>query len=118
MKPFHQSDNLRGSKNLIKPCGVKRLFARAALTGFGLAKQTVSALCLLSLAATISAQKSHTDLTARSVEDLINIEVTSVSKKEEKLFQTAAAVYVITQEEIRRSGMSSIPDLLRRVPGL
>ena len=31
-----------------------------------------------------------TDLTARSIEDLINIEVTSVSKKEEKLFQTAA----------------------------
>jgi iron complex outermembrane receptor protein len=49
---------------------------------------------------------------------LMNIEVTSVSKKEEKLFQTAAAVYVITQEEIRRSGLTSIPELLRLVPGL
>lgn len=48
----------------------------------------------------------------------MNIEVTSVSKKEQKLFQTPAAVYVITQEEIRRSGMMSIPELLRRVPGL
>ena len=48
----------------------------------------------------------------------MNIEVTSVSKKEEKLFQSAAAVYVITQEEIRRSGLTSIPELLRLVPGL
>ncbi|HJQ22980.1 MAG TPA: TonB-dependent receptor [Blastocatellia bacterium] len=48
----------------------------------------------------------------------MNIEVVSVSKKEERLFETAAAVYVITQEDIRRSGMASIPGLLRLVPGL
>lgn len=64
------------------------------------------------------AQKPAADLTTTSLEDLMNIEVTSVSKKEEKLFQTAAAVYVITQEEIRRSGLTSIPELLRLVPGL
>ncbi len=48
----------------------------------------------------------------------MNIEVTTVSKKEQKLSQAPAAVYVITQEDIRRSGMTSIPDLLRMVPGL
>ncbi len=48
----------------------------------------------------------------------MDIEVVSVSKKEEKLFETAAAVYVITQEEIRRSGLTSIPELLRLAPGI
>ena len=75
--------------------------------------------CLL-LTAGICAQTPTTedDLLDRSLEDLTQIEVTSVSKKEEKLFQTAAAVYVITQEDIRRSGMTSIPELLRLVPGM
>jgi iron complex outermembrane receptor protein len=63
-------------------------------------------------------QKTTADLTAASLEDLMNIEITSVSKKEAKLFQSAAAVTVITREDIRRSGMTSIPDLLRMVPGL
>ncbi len=48
----------------------------------------------------------------------MNIEVTSVSKKEQKISQVAAAIFVITQEEIRRSGASNIPDLLRMVPGM
>ncbi|MFN2510578.1 MAG: TonB-dependent receptor plug domain-containing protein [Pyrinomonadaceae bacterium] len=76
------------------------------------------ALALACLGTVAMAQQPPDDLTTRSIEDLMNLEVTSVSKKEEKLFQSAAAIYVITQEEIRRSGMSSIPDLLRRVPGL
>ena len=44
--------------------------------------------------------------------------VTSVSKKEQKLSEAAAAVYVITQNDIRRSGATSIPEALRMVPGL
>jgi iron complex outermembrane receptor protein len=58
------------------------------------------------------------DLTEASLEDLMNIQVTSVSKKEQKLSRTGAAVYVITQEDIRRSGASNIPDLLRMAPGV
>lgn len=58
------------------------------------------------------------DLTSTSIEDLMNMEVTSASKKEQKLSQVAAAVYVITQEDIGRSGAITIPDLLRMVPGL
>jgi len=58
------------------------------------------------------------DLTLMSLEDLLSIQVTSVSKKAESLSETAAAVYVITQEEIRRSGATTIPDLLRSVPGV
>ncbi|HEX6187630.1 MAG TPA: TonB-dependent receptor [Pyrinomonadaceae bacterium] len=70
------------------------------------------------MSTTILAQKPGSDLTDKSIEFLMNIEVTSVSKKEEKLFQAAAAVYVITQEEIHRSGLTSVPELLRLVPGL
>lgn len=57
------------------------------------------------------------DLTQTSVEDLLNVEVTSVSKKQEKLSKTPAAVFVITREDIARSGATNIPDLLRMVPG-
>lgn len=53
-----------------------------------------------------------------SIENLMNLEVTSASKKEQKLSQVAAPIYVITQEDIRRSGALNIPDLLRMVPGL
>lgn len=60
----------------------------------------------------------QTDLTQVSIENLMNMEVTSVSKKEQKLSRTAAAVFVITQEDIRRSGATNIPDVLRMVPGL
>ncbi|MCH7928038.1 MAG: Plug domain-containing protein, partial [Candidatus Dadabacteria bacterium] len=48
----------------------------------------------------------------------MNIEITSPSKKLEKLFDTPAAVYVITSEDIRRSGAKNLPDVLRIVPGV
>ena len=44
------------------------------------------------------------DLSNASLEQLMDIEVTSVNKKEQKLARTAAAVFVISQEDIRRSG--------------
>jgi len=58
------------------------------------------------------------DLTDRSLEDLMNIKVTSVSKTEQTLSRTASAIFVITAEDIRRSGATNIPDLLRMVPGM
>ena len=58
------------------------------------------------------------DLSQVSLEDLMNIQVTSVSKKEQKMSQAATAIFVITQEDIHRSGATNIPDLLRMVPGL
>jgi iron complex outermembrane receptor protein len=61
---------------------------------------------------------AQTDLTKVSIEDLMNIQVTSASKKEQKLSRVAAAIFVITQEDIRRSGATSIEDALRVVPGL
>jgi iron complex outermembrane receptor protein len=63
-------------------------------------------------------QSSPSDLTQVSIENLMNMEVTSVSKKEQKLSEVAAAIFVITPEDIRHSGATNIPDLLRMVPGL
>ncbi len=64
------------------------------------------------------AQSAQADLTALQIEDLMNVDVTSASKKEQKLSQVPAAIFVITQEDIRRSGATNLPDLLRMVPGL
>ncbi len=58
------------------------------------------------------------DLTELSIEALMDIEITSLSKKNQKLSEAPAAVFVITQEDIRRSGATSIPEALRMVPGL
>lgn len=63
-------------------------------------------------------QASPTDLAELSIEQLMDIQVTSVSRKAESLYNSAAAVYVVTQEDIRRSGATSIPEALRMVPGL
>jgi iron complex outermembrane receptor protein len=63
-------------------------------------------------------QNAPKDLANESLQDLMNIEVTSVSKSEQKVSRTAAAIFVITAEDIRRSGATNIPDLLRMVPGL
>ena len=64
------------------------------------------------------AQNAQPDLTALKIEDLMNVDVTSASKKEQKLSNVPAAIFVITMEDIRRSGATNLPDLLRMVPGL
>jgi iron complex outermembrane receptor protein len=53
-----------------------------------------------------------------SLEQLGNVEVTTASKEPEQVWQTPAAIYVLTQEDIRRSGATTIPELLRLVPGV
>src|ERR1700735_3266220 len=58
------------------------------------------------------------DLDALSIEQLTQVEVTSVGRKDQKLSQVAAAVFVITAEDIRRSGVANVPELLRMAPGI
>ena len=53
-----------------------------------------------------------------SIEQLLQVKVISAGKKEQALVDTATAVYVITQEEIRRSGVTSVPEALRLAPGV
>jgi iron complex outermembrane receptor protein len=63
-------------------------------------------------------ERLQRDLTQVSIENLMNMEVTSAAKKAQKVSQTAAAIFVITSEDIHRSGMTSIAEVLRIVPGL
>jgi iron complex outermembrane receptor protein len=58
------------------------------------------------------------ELKKLSVEELLDVDVTSVSKYPEKLSEAAAAVSVLTQDDIHSSGVTNIPDALRLVPGL
>lgn len=53
-----------------------------------------------------------------SLEELANIQITSVSRKAERLADAAASVFVITAEDIRRSGVNRLPDALRLAPNL
>src|SRR5688572_12829884 len=73
---------------------------------------------LLATIPSIGLSQSKDDLTEISLENLMNVQVSSVSRHLEELRSTAAAVYVITQDDIRRSGMTDIAELLRTVPGM
>ncbi|MBK8509929.1 MAG: TonB-dependent receptor [Candidatus Competibacter sp.] len=53
-----------------------------------------------------------------SIDDLANLEISIVSGRPERFSDTAAAVFVITAEDVRRSGATTLPEVLRMVPGL
>ena len=53
-----------------------------------------------------------------SLEELMNIEVTSVARREQTMASAPAAIFAITQDDLRRSGVTSLPEALRMVPGL
>ena len=58
------------------------------------------------------------ELTGLSFEELMHVRVNSASKKDQDLRETPAAAFVITQDDIRRSGATTVPQLLRQVPGM
>ncbi|MEP7304026.1 MAG: TonB-dependent receptor [Acidobacteriota bacterium] len=58
------------------------------------------------------------DLTRFSIEDLLSMEITSAGKKQQHAEDVAAAITVITQDDIRRSGLRTLPELFRLVPGM
>src|SRR5881394_3583082 len=70
------------------------------------------------LAQTYATSGTPLELKKLSLEQLLDIEVTSVSKRPEKLSETASAIQVITQEDIRRSGATSLPEALRLASNL
>jgi iron complex outermembrane recepter protein len=81
----------------------------------------VAAALIISLGRPGSAQGDSTtsdDLTGMSLADLAKIQVTSVSKASEALQRAPAAVYVISHDDIARSGVTSVPEALRLAPNL
>lgn len=76
-----------------------------------------AALAAGNACAAVEAQ-SPADFAGMSIEELADIQISSVSRKQESLSDAAAAVFVITNEDIRRSGASSLPEALRLAPNL
>ena len=74
--------------------------------------------CLLAVPSPGVAQIRVPDLAEMSIEDLLNIQITSAARKEQPASGVAAAIYVITQSDIRLSGLTTLPELFRLVPGM
>ena len=89
----------------------------------GLARSTAALLFAL-LASQLTpqpalcAEQQDAALLDLQLEDLLNVQITSASKKPEALNTVASAVFVITGEDIRRSGATNVPDVLRMAPGI
>jgi len=83
-------------------------------SSFPLAASLLALLCIMLPAHAESAE----DLSDLSLEELANIRITSVSKKAEPLSDAPASIFVITGEDIRRSGATTLPEALRLAPNL
>lgn len=73
---------------------------------------------LFVMAAPLAAQTRPPDLKRMSLEELMRVDVTTVSRAPLDATQVPAAIHVITSDDIRRSGATSIPEALRLAPGV
>ena len=95
----------------LKELGVLSIF-------FGTFSVMISALFTPALSYAGNSPDVPADLTRLTLEQLMDIQVTSVSKGAEDFSKAASAIFVLTQEDIRRSGVNTIPEALRMVPGV
>ncbi len=90
----------------------------------GIIKQKNKILCCLLVVLLVAAKgvslpsAAADELGVLSIDELLDLDVVSVAKVPEKVSQSPAAIYVITQEALRRSGANTIPEALRMVPGM
>ena len=68
--------------------------------------------------ASASFGQTHDPAWLRSIDELMDVEVSSASRRDRRLSDTAAAAFVLTRDDIRRSGLTDVPSLLRLVPGV
>lgn len=101
-KPTARSESLNRLKSDFLPCARTPAFLMAAI---------VLALCL-----PLHAQDQKDPL-AMSLDDLLNMQITTVSKKTERLAETPMAVYVVSRDELKRDGDRTLYELLQRTPG-
>ena len=77
-------------------------------------------LCCFINSSVAEDKSANNQFLSLSIEELMNVKVvnvTSVSRHSQKLTEVASAIFVITQDDIRRSGATSIPEALRMAPG-
>ncbi|HKO88912.1 MAG TPA: TonB-dependent receptor plug domain-containing protein, partial [Burkholderiales bacterium] len=70
------------------------------------------------LAVSSAAHANQFALADLSLEQLSNLEITSVSRQPERLATAPASIYVITNDDIRRAGVTTLPEALRLAPNL
>jgi iron complex outermembrane receptor protein len=112
---------LRQLKNLSRECArLRALCGISTVLPFfiPLASYSASALNDESISTPSPASSASAELSQMSLEQLINVQVTSVSRRPQKLIQAAAAIQVITSEDIRRFGATSLPEALRLADNL
>jgi len=78
----------------------------------------LSLVLKITWAGAVNEEEPVADLDNPSINELMQMEVSSVSRKSQQLSDTAAAAFIISQEDIRRSGATSIPEALRMAPGV
>ncbi len=95
---------------------------RPSLTSAFVQRMALSFILVVAMGHAAHAQQSTNNPEAQlkqlSLEQLGDIEVTTQSKTPQQVWKTPAAIYVITQEDIKRSGATSIPEALRLAPGV
>lgn len=79
---------------------------------------TLVCVALVGGAATVDAQQPAPALAEATLEELMDIRVTSAARKSQRAEDVAAAVFVITSDDIRRSGHTTLPEVLRLAPGV
>ncbi|MGH2760967.1 MAG: TonB-dependent receptor plug domain-containing protein [Actinomycetota bacterium] len=94
------------ARNLLPPTPRRRHILAAAL------------LYLVEWPHALAQPGSESDLTELRIEELMEQKVTSVSRTEQTFSDTAAATFVITQDDLRRSGVTNIAEALRIIPGV
>lgn len=79
---------------------------------------SIFAILLMLACGPIPLRAAENDMLDLDLSSLMQIQITSAGRKAQNLVDVPAAVYVIDQEDIRNSGVTSIPEALRMVPGL
>ena len=78
----------------------------------------LATIAALLTAAPVRAQTPPAALEGATIEELMGIEVTSAGRKQQRAEDVAEAIYVITREQIRQSGLRTLPEILRLAPGV
>jgi iron complex outermembrane receptor protein len=81
-------------------------------------RMLVGAAAMSAVAGPAAAIAVEQDLSRLSLEELADVEITSVSRRPEPVREAPAAIYVISADDIRRSGATSLPEVLRLAPNL